>query len=122
MTGGGKPAGQHDNEVHYFFIRRSVLGGVISIVIVLLGIFAIRLLPVSRYPQMTPPAIQVIAVYPGATAEDVAEAVAAPIEQQLSGLQGMLYYTSANSSDGTMTLSIYFDVKRNQDLAAVDVQ
>src|SRR5881396_3563664 len=111
-----------DHEIRYFFIRRSVLAGVISIVITLLGIFAIRLLPVSRYPQITPPAIQVIAVYPGATAVDVAEAVAAPIEQQLSGLQGLLYYTSANASDGTMTLSIYFDVKRNQDLAAVDVQ
>src|SRR5436189_4087007 len=109
-------------EIKYFFIRRSVLGGVISIVITLLGIFAIRLLPVSRYPQITPPAIQVIAIYPGATAENVAEAVAAPIEQQLSGLQGMLYYTSANSSDGQMTLQIYFDVNRSQDLAAVDVQ
>ncbi|MBI4502904.1 MAG: multidrug efflux RND transporter permease subunit [Gemmatimonadetes bacterium] len=111
-----------DNQPSYFFIRRAVLAGVISIVITLLGVFAIRQLPVSRYPQITPPAIQVIAVYPGATAEDVAEVVAAPIEQQLSGLQGMLYYTSANSSDGTMTLQIFFDVKRSQDLAAVDVQ
>src|SRR5437588_8830793 len=66
--------------------------------------------------------MQLIAGEPGATAEDVAEAVAAPIEQQLSGLQGMLYYTSANSSDGTMTLQIFFDVNRSQDLAAVDVQ
>ena len=114
------PAGAR--EARYFFIRRPVLAGVISLIITLMGLLAIRLLPISRYPQITPPAIQVIAVYPGATAQDVAEAVAAPIEQQLSGLQGMLYYTSANASDGTMTLSIYFDVKRNQDLAAVDVQ
>src|SRR5881396_3073652 len=111
-----------DHEIRYFFIRRSVLAGVISIVITLLGIFAIRLLPVSRYPQITPPAIQVQAVYPGATAQDVAEAVAAPIEQQLSGLQGLLYFRSSNSSDGTMNLSVYFDISRNQDLAAVDVQ
>ena len=114
--------GKKDHEVRYFFIRRPVLAGVISLIIMLTGLLAIRLLPISRYPQITPPAIQVIAVYPGATAQDVAEAVAAPIEEQLSGLQGMLYYTSANASDGTMTLSIYFDVKRDQDLAAVDVQ
>ena len=113
---------QSDPGPRYFFIRRPVLAGVISLIITLMGLLAIRQLPISRYPQITPPAIQVIAVYPGATAQDVAEAVAAPIEEQLSGLQGLLYYTSANASDGTMTLSIYFDVKRNQDLAAVDVQ
>ena len=111
-----------DNEVRYFFIRRPVLAIVISIIVTLLGVFAIRLLPISRYPQITPPAVQVQATFPGATAEDVAEAVAAPIEAQLSGLQGLLYYSSANASDGTMSLQIYFDVSRSQDLAAVDVQ
>jgi hydrophobe/amphiphile efflux-1 (HAE1) family protein len=115
------PADQ-GSEVKYFFIRRPVLAGVISMIITLMGVLAIRLLPISRYPQISPPAIQVVAVYPGATAQDVAEAVAAPIEQQLSGLQGLLYYSSANASDGTMSLSIYFDVNRDQDLAAVDVQ
>jgi hydrophobe/amphiphile efflux-1 (HAE1) family protein len=113
---------KQDTEVKYFFIRRPVLAGVLSISLTLLGVFAIRLLPIARYPQITPPGITVTAVYPGATAQDVAEAVAAPIEQQLSGLQGMLYYSSANSSDGTMTLQIAFDVTRSQDLAAVDVQ
>jgi hydrophobe/amphiphile efflux-1 (HAE1) family protein len=121
MTASKGPKGP-EPEIRYFFIRRPVLAGVISIVITLLGIFAIRLLPVSRYPQITPPAVQVQANFPGATAEDVAEAVAAPIEQQLSGLQGLLYYSSANASDGTMSLSVYFDISRNQDLAAVDVQ
>ena len=111
-----------DHKIGYFFIRRPVLAAVVSILITLLGIFAIRLLPVSRYPQLTPPAVQVSAVYPGATAQDVSEAVAAPIEQQLSGLQGLLYYSSANASDGTMNLNVYFDVTRPQDLAAVDVQ
>lgn len=109
-------------EVKYFFIRRPVLAAVLSISLTLLGVFAIRLLPIARYPQITPPGIVVTAFYPGATAQDVAEAVAAPIEQQLSGLQGMLYYSSANSSDGSMTLQIAFDVTRSQDLAAVDVQ
>ena len=87
-------------EVRYFFIRRPVMAAVISILITLLGVFAIRLLPVSRYPQISPPAVQVSAVYPGATAQDVADAVAAPIEEQLSGLQGLLYYSSSNASDG----------------------
>jgi hydrophobe/amphiphile efflux-1 (HAE1) family protein len=109
-------------EVRYFFIRRPVLSIVISLVIILLGGFAIRLLPISRYPQITPPAITVQATFPGATAEDVAEAVAAPIEAQLSGLEGLLYYSSANASDGSMSLQIFFDVSRDQDLAAVDVQ
>jgi multidrug efflux pump len=114
---------RHDeHEIKYLFIRRPVLAGVISIVITLLGLFSIRLLPVSRYPQITPPSVQVLAFYPGATAETVAQAVAAPIEEQLSGLQGLLYYQSANTSDGSMTLQIFFDVSRDQDLAAVDVQ
>jgi multidrug efflux pump len=115
-------APEGSEEVRYFFIRRPVLAAVISIIVTLLGLFAIRLLPISRYPQITPPAVQVQATYPGATAEDVAEAVAAPIEQQLSGLQGLLYYSSANASDGSMSLQIFFDVARSQDLAAVDVQ
>jgi hydrophobe/amphiphile efflux-1 (HAE1) family protein len=116
-TGTARPDGPR-----YFFIRRPVLAIVISVIVTLLGVFAIRLLPISRYPQITPPAVQVQATFPGATAEDVAEAVAAPIEAQLSGLQGLLYYSSANASDGTMSLQIYFDVNRSQDLAAVDVQ
>jgi hydrophobe/amphiphile efflux-1 (HAE1) family protein len=117
-----RPPVQQDQEVRYFFIRRPVLAAVISIVIVLLGLFALLRLPVSRYPQITPPAVQVSASYPGATAEDVAQAVAAPIEQQLSGLDGLLYYKSSNSSNGVMNLQIYFDIGRDQDLAAVDVQ
>jgi len=109
-------------EIRNVFIRRPIFSGVISIVIVLLGLFALRTLPVNSYPALTPPEIQVQAVYPGATAQDVAAAVAAPIEQQLSGLDGLLYFKSSNSSAGVMNLSVYFDVSRNPDLAAVDVQ
>jgi hydrophobe/amphiphile efflux-1 (HAE1) family protein len=108
--------------IRYFFIRRPVLAVVISIVITLLGAFALLRLPINRFPQITPPAVQITAVYPGANAEDVAQAVAAPIEQQLSGLEGMLYFQSANTSSGVMTLSVYFDISRNQDLAAIEVQ
>ena len=109
-------------RVNYLFIRRPIFAGVISIVIVLVGLFALTSLPINRYPLITPPSVQVSAVYPGATAEDVANAVAAPIEQQLSGLDGLLYYKSSNASDGTMNLQVYFDLSRNLDLAAVDVQ
>ena len=105
-----------------FFIRRPIFSSVISIVIVLLGLLALRSLPIAQYPRVVPPSVQVTATYPGATALDVADAVAAPIEQQLSGLQDLLYYTSANASDGSMTLSAYFNIERDQDLAAVDVQ
>ncbi|HXC24930.1 MAG TPA: multidrug efflux RND transporter permease subunit [Gemmatimonadaceae bacterium] len=106
----------------YLFVRRPVLAGVISIVITLLGLFSLRTLPVNRYPRITPPSVQVTTVYPGASALDVASAVAAPIEQQLAGLDGLLYFKSSNASDGSMNLSAFFDISRSQDLAAVDVQ
>src|SRR3989441_12395662 len=92
-------------EIRNLFIRRPVFSAVISIVIVLLGLFSVTRLAVESYPPLTPPEIQVQAVYPGATAQDVADAVAAPIEQQLSGMQGLLYFKSANSSDGVMNRS-----------------
>src|ERR1700733_14061180 len=91
------PRPRHDNEValtpnieaepeiRYFFIRRPVLATVVSIVITLLGAFAITLLPVSRYPQITPPSIRITTNFPGASSVDVAQSVAAPIEDQLAG-------------------------------------
>jgi hydrophobe/amphiphile efflux-1 (HAE1) family protein len=109
-------------EIRYLFIRRPIFAAVISIVIVVLGVFALSNLPINRYPALTPPSVQVSATYPGATAEDVATAVAAPIEEQLSGLDGLLYFKSSNASDGSMNLQVYFDLSRDLDLAAVDVQ
>ena len=82
----------NEGETEYLFVRRPVLAAVMSMVITLLGLFAMRSLPISRYPQITPPAVQVSANYPGASAQDVASAVASPIEQQLSSLNGLLYY------------------------------
>ncbi|MGH7581891.1 MAG: efflux RND transporter permease subunit [Gemmatimonadales bacterium] len=123
MTGHGPVAPESaDSDIKYFFIRRPVMAGVIAIVITLLGLVSLKYLPVNRYPSITPPSIMVTAAYPGATAEDVAQAVAAPIEQQLSGLRGLLYYKSSNASDGSMQLQVFFDISRDQDLAAVDVQ
>src|SRR4030095_14988131 len=98
------------SEIRYLFIRRPILAGVIAMVIVLLGSFSLRILPINRYPPITPPSVQVSATYPGATAEDLAAAVASPIEQQLSGLDGLLYFKSSNASDGTMNLQVYFDI------------
>jgi hydrophobe/amphiphile efflux-1 (HAE1) family protein len=117
-----RPPDAKPAEPRYFFIRRPIFGAVISIVITLLGLFAIRLLPIARYPQISPPAVRVATNFPGATSEDAAQAVAAPIEEQLASLQGMLYYSSTSSADGSSTIAVTFDVSRNQDLAAVDVQ
>ncbi len=126
MTTAGAPEKQNpekqNDDVKYFFIRRPVMASVISIVVVLLGSFAIKLLPIARYPQITPPAVTISTVYAGASAEDAAQAVAAPIEQQLASLEGMLYYSSVSASDGSVSITVTFDVSRNQDLAAVDVQ
>jgi multidrug efflux pump len=120
MSGPVSP--RSNGDIKYYFIRRPVMAGVIAIVITLLGLVSLKFLPVNRYPSISPPSIRITAVYPGATAEDVARAVAAPIEQQLSGLPGLLYFKSSNSSDGTMSLQVFFDISRSQDLAAVDVQ
>ncbi|MGQ0703179.1 MAG: efflux RND transporter permease subunit [Gemmatimonadales bacterium] len=116
------PSAEPRETARYLFIKRPVFAAVIAIVITLLGGFAMFRLPINRFPEITPPAVQVTAIYPGASAEDVAQAVAAPIEQQLAGLDGLLYYQSANTNTGVMNLSVYFDISRDQDLAAVDVQ
>ena len=109
-------------STRYIFVRRPVTAIVVSVVITLLGAVSLFRLPINQYPQITPPQVQVTAFYPGATAADVAEAVSAPIEEQLSGLDGLLYYQSSNAGDGSMLLNATFDISRSQDLAAVDVQ
>src|ERR1700758_4282871 len=91
-----------------FFIDRPVLAWVISIVIILLGVIAAGLLPVSEYPEITPPTVRVSANYPGASPQVVADTVAAPIEQQVVGVEGMLYMSSQSNSDGSYTLDVTF--------------
>ena len=84
-----------------FFIDRPVFANVIAIVTILLGIVALYRLPVERYPAIVPPTVVVSAAYPGANAKVVADTVAAPIEQQVNGVENMMYMTSTSSSDGT---------------------
>ena len=119
---GPPPHKADEDEVQYFFVKRPIFAMVISMVIVLLGLFSIRSLPVNTYPRITPPSVQITASYPGATAEQVCTAVAGPIEQQLPGIQGLQYYKTACSSDGSMAIQAFFDISRDLDLASVDVQ
>ncbi len=105
-----------------FFIRRPIFASVISIVIVIAGIVTLGVLPIEQYPEITPPTVQVSAVYPGASAEVVAETVAAPIEQQVNGVEGMIYMSSTSASDGSYTLTVTFEVGSDLDLSQILVQ
>src|SRR3954449_4227348 len=105
-----------------FFIDRPVLAWVISVVIVLLGGIAAALLPVAEYPEVTPPTVRVTANYPGANAQVVADTVAAPIEQQVVGVEGMLYMSSQSNNDGSYTLDVTFELGTNVNMAQVLVQ
>ncbi|MXV17694.1 efflux RND transporter permease subunit [Hufsiella ginkgonis] len=104
------------------FIERPVLSTVVSIILTLLGVLSLYTLPITLFPDIAPPTIQVTATYPGANAEVVARAVATPIEEAVNGVENMTYMTSTTSNDGTMTLNVFFKLGTNPDLAAVNVQ
>ncbi len=105
-----------------FFIDRPILSTVLSVVIVIVGLVALRGLPISQYPNVVPPTIQVLAQYPGASAEVVAETVALPIAQEVNGVENMLYMQSASSNDGSMGLSVVFKLGTPLDQAQVLTQ
>jgi HAE1 family hydrophobic/amphiphilic exporter-1 len=100
-----------------FFVRRPIVAMVISIVIVIVGTVALNSLPISQYPEITPPEVQVTTTYQGANAINVEKAVATPIEQKVNGVEEMIYLKSTNASDGTLTLRISFEVGTNLDNA-----
>jgi hydrophobic/amphiphilic exporter-1 (mainly G- bacteria), HAE1 family len=105
-----------------FFIERPIFASVISIVLVIAGLVSMGTLPIAQYPEITPPTVEVKATYPGANAKVVAETVAAPIEQQVNGVENMLYMSSVSASDGSYTLTVTFDIGTDLDMAQVMVQ
>ncbi|MGE0706013.1 MAG: efflux RND transporter permease subunit, partial [Vicinamibacterales bacterium] len=104
------------------FVRRPILATVCSLLIMLGGAVAIPFLPIARYPELTPPSVTVTAFYTGANAQAVETAVTTPLEQVINGVEGMMYMTSSSTSTGFSTITVFFDIGRDPDLAAVDVQ
>jgi HAE1 family hydrophobic/amphiphilic exporter-1 len=105
-----------------FFIERPVLSNVIAVFIMVLGGVAIAFLPVTQYPPITPPTVQVTATYPGATAETLVKKVALPIEQQVNGVDGMLYMSSSSSSTGNYTLTVTFNIGTDPNMDQILVE
>ncbi len=105
-----------------FFIERPIFAGVCSFMILMAGLLSIPTLPVENYPDIAPPSVQVTAVYSGANATTVETAVTQLIEQQINGVEGMRYMTSSSTATGVSTVTVFFDLSRNPDLAAVDVK
>ena len=104
-----------------FFVSRPIFSAVISIVIVIAGLVASQSLPISQYPQISPPMVVISASYPGASAETLSRTVAAPIEEQLHGIDDMIYFNSSSSSNGSLSISVTFAVGADPDMATVNV-
>src|ERR1700749_3960765 len=105
-----------------FFIERPIFAWVLAIVIMLAGALAITTLPIAQYPSIAPPAISIQVIYPGASAETVQNTVTQVIEQQMSGIDHLLYFGSESDKDGSMTITLYFEQGTNPDIAQVQVQ
>src|SRR5690349_14450794 len=107
--------------ISQFFIKRPIFACVISAFIVIAGLAGMRALPISAYPNIVPPMVTLMARYPGANAETIAETVAAPLEQEINGVEKMLYMQSVNSGDGTLMMNITFAIGTDPDMAAINV-
>ncbi|MBQ8672720.1 MAG: multidrug efflux RND transporter permease subunit [Bacteroides sp.] len=105
-----------------FFINRPIFATVLALLIVVAGLVTLAVLPIAQYPDITPPTVEVSASYPGANAQTVAQTVGIPIEQQVNGVEGMLYMSSTSSSSGAYSLTITFEVGTDVDMATVQVQ
>ena len=105
-----------------FFIGRPIFATVLALLMLLIGGICIFVLPISQYPQITPAQVQVTTTYTGADAQTVAETVTTPIEQQINGVKGMIYFSSDSTSNGLSNIVATFDVGYSQDIAAVDIQ
>ncbi len=104
------------------FITRPILSSVIAIMITMVGLLSMMVLPISQYPDVVPPTIQVTAYYPGANAEDVQKTVAIPLEEQINGVENMTYMTSQCANDGSCNITVFFAVGTDPDMATVNVQ
>mgnify|MGYP000780822627 FL=1 len=105
-----------------FFIDRPIFAIVLAVIMILAGLITVKTLPVAQYPDITPPTIMVAANYPGADAATVAKTIGVPIEQQVNGVEGMMYMSSSSGSDGSYMLTITFENGTDPDMAAVKVQ
>ena len=106
----------------HFFIKRPILATVLALLFVVAGLLSLGVLPVAQYPDITPPTVQVKATYPGANANTVAQTVGIPIEQQVNGVEGMMYMSSTSSASGEYRLTVTFEVGTDVDMATVMVQ
>ena len=109
-------------NISRFFVDRPIFAAVLSLVIFIIGAISLVRLPISEYPEVVPPTIVVRAVYPGANPKVTAETVASPLEQELNGIEGMLYMFSQSTADGALTLTLTFALGTDPDIAQVQVQ